>query len=146
MTKKMAGGMRRGVRMLLLGLLLAAAGGCGGNKTGNISGTVMFQGKPLPGGFINFYSVGADGAILDQKSGPIDDKGNYSVAKVRTGDAKITVQGPAGELQANMTEKGGMPKRGKPPVILPPNYGDVKQTDLKYTVTPGEQKYEVVLK
>ncbi len=129
-----------------MGLLLAAASGCGGGKTGNISGTVTFQGKPMPGGYVNFYSVGPDGKVLTQKSAPIDAQGNYSLAKVPVGDAKITVQAPAGDIRDVKTEKGGMPVRQKQTLVLPQRYEMVEQTDLKYTVTPGNQTHEIVLK
>lgn len=127
-------------------LLLAVAVGCGGNKTGDVSGIVTFQGKPMPGGFINFYTVTADGRITNQKSSLIGDDGTYSVTKVPIGDVKITVQAPPGALQENMTEKGGMPKRLPPPVNLPLQYQSVEQTDLKYTVTPGKQTHDIELK
>jgi hypothetical protein len=132
--------------LLPAALLLAAAAGCSANKTGDVSGIVTFQGKPMPGGYINFYNVAADGRILTQKSGAIDDDGAYSIAKVPVGDVKITVQQPPGALEANITKKGGMPRRAPSPTTLPPKYQSVEQTDLKYTVTPGNQKHDVVLK
>lgn len=138
---------QRSMTALLLPVLLLAAIGCGGNKSGTVSGTVTFQGKPMPGGYINFYSVTSDGRLLTQKSGSIGGDGAYSVDKVPVGDVKITVQPPPGELKTDMTDKkGSLPKRGPPPVTLPDKYQDVERTDLKYTVAPGNQKHDVVMK
>lgn len=134
------------IAMLLAGSLSATVASCGGNKIGNVTGTVTFQGKPLPGGYVEFYCLSADGRILTQKTGAISDEGVYSVVNVPVGDVKITVQEPPGALEANMTQKGGMPKRARSAVTLPPKYQSVEQTDLKYTVTPGKQKYDVVMK
>lgn len=139
--------LQRTMTAMLLAVLLSATAGCGGNKSGNVSGIVTYQGKPMPGGYINFYSVAADGRILTQKSGGIGEDGAYSIAKVPVGDVKITIQPPPGTLKTDVTDKkGGMPKRGPSPVKLPPQYQTVEQTDLKYTVTAGDQKHDVVMK
>ncbi len=127
-------------------MALLAAGGCDGKKTGNLSGKVTFQDKPLPGGYLNIYSIGADGKISAQKSAAIGENGDYSVRGVPIGEAKITVQAPPGELEPNMSEKGGMPKRGKPPIEVPPGYTTLETTQLKHNVTLGDQKYDVSMK
>lgn len=139
--------VKRLTTAIFLAVLLLGAAGCGGIKSGKVSGTVTFQGKPMPGGYINFYSVASDGRLLTQRSGPIGDDGAYSVDKVPVGDVKITVQPPPGTLNTEMTDKkGSLPKRGPPPVTLPEQYQDIERTDLKYKVTPGDQKYDVVMK
>lgn len=132
--------------MFSAALLLTILAGCGGSQSGNVSGIVTFQGQPMPGGSIYFYSLAADGKVSDQKTAQIGGDGAYSIAKVPVGDVKITVQAPPGALEADLTKKGGMPKRAASPVTLPTKYQNVEQTDLKYTVTPGNQKHDVVLK
>jgi hypothetical protein len=130
--------------LILAGLLALAVSGCG-KKMGTISGVVTYQGKPLPGGYVNFNILGPDGKVLDSKSTGIEDDGSYKIAGVSTGPAKITVQGPPGPIiQAKVA--GGMPFRGKPPVLLPERYGSVEQTDLDYTVTAGPQTHNIELK
>jgi hypothetical protein len=131
---------------LLLAGLLAAFGGCSGHPTGSISGKVTFQDRPMPGGFVNFYGVGADGGLLSHKSATIDRNGDYAVAGVPVGKVKITVQAPLGALEETLPDKGGMPRRGKPPVVLPSRCQKVEETDLEYYVTPGPQTHDVVLK
>jgi hypothetical protein len=131
--------------LILAGLLAFTVGGCGGKKVGTISGVVTYQDKPLPGGYVNFNVLGPDGKVLDSKSTDIEDNGSYKIAGVLTGPAKITVQGPAGEITQAKTA-GGMPFRGKPAVVLPPRYGSVEQTDLNYTVTAGPQTHNIELK
>jgi hypothetical protein len=135
----------KGVGILPLVMVLAATG-CEGMKTGNLSGKVTFQDKPLPGGYLNIYSIGADGKVSAQKSAAISENGDYTAPRVPIGEVKITVQAPLGALEPNMSEKGGMPKRGKAPIELPPGYTNLDTTQLKYTVTPGDQKYDVTMK
>jgi hypothetical protein len=132
--------------LLLAALLWVASGGCSGKPTGSVSGKVTFQDRPMPGGFVNFFSIGPDGALLAHKSATIDRNGDYAVSGVPVGKVKITVQAPLGALEETLPEKGGMPRRGKPPVVLPPHYEKVEQTDLEYTVTAGQQTHDVVLK
>jgi hypothetical protein len=130
--------------LLLAGLLALAVCGCG-KKTGTISGVVTYQGKPLPGGYVNFNVLGPDGKVQVSKSVGIEDNGSYTIAGVPTGEAKITVQGPAGEITQAKTA-GGMPFRDKPAVVIPDRYGLVDQTDLKYTVIVGPQTHDIPLK
>lgn len=139
-------GKRMTAVMFLAALLSATAAGCGGIKTGNVSGVVTFRDKPMPGGYINFFSIGADGSVIGQKSVEIGSDGTYSLAKVPLGDVKITVQAPAGALEENKTEKGGMPRRAPSPVTLPAEYQTLELTDLKYTIAPGDQKHNVEMK
>jgi hypothetical protein len=146
MTRAIPAAKRTMTALLPAVLLAAVATGCSENKTGNVSGIVTFQGKPMPGGYIFFTNVASEGSVIAQKSGGIGEDGAYSVAKVPIGDVKITLQEPAGALEANLPAKGGMPRRAPPPVTLPPQYKSVEQTDLKYTVTPGDQKHDIELK
>jgi hypothetical protein len=65
-------------------LFLLAAAGCA--KTGKVSGTVTFQGKPLPGGQITFYSTEG----RPSGSGQIED-GHYEVSDAPVGPCKVVV-------------------------------------------------------
>jgi hypothetical protein len=70
--------------------LVALLAGCDGEKTYNISGTVTYQGKPVPTGQIVFEpdaSAGNKGAAAFAK---IKD-GHYDTS---TGDSRGTVGGP----------------------------------------------------
>jgi len=84
--------------ILALGLL--AAVGCG-SKGSTVSGTVTFNGKPVPEGYINFYpadgkSAPAGGAIKD---------GRYSVSNVAVGKNRVEVtSNPSGTAPSSMDE------------------------------------------
>src|SRR5947209_7629005 len=79
-----------GLGFLSLGLLILAAG-CGGPKKSvdmtEVSGKVLFQDQPLPGGRITFISKEASGFV---GSGNIDENGNYKI-QAPVGEVKVTV-------------------------------------------------------
>lgn len=70
-----------------MGLVLICFAGCGA-KTGDVSGTVRFEGKSLPQGRITFYCEGGDKPVL---TSPIAD-GRYSIQQAPLGNSKITVE------------------------------------------------------
>ncbi|HEV3146479.1 MAG TPA: carboxypeptidase-like regulatory domain-containing protein [Gemmataceae bacterium] len=133
------GSARREARGGLL-LLAMLAAGCH-ERTGNVSGTVKFDGKPLTAGTVTFY---------DQKNGafssPINADGSYSVTGVRTGRAKITVALP---MQFNF-ESSFMPgvKMTPPKVDVPPvpeKYFSAATSGLTYDVRGADQVYDIEL-
>jgi len=132
--------------ILLLGALAVA--GCGGPPTGDISGKVIYQGKALPGGYVNFTTEGPGGRTV---SGEVGKDGSYSVQKVPVGEAKVTVQGiqvlPMPAMPPSM-KKGVVPppEAKREPVYVPPKYGNADKSGLTYTVKNGPQTYDVELK
>ncbi len=100
--------------------LLALMSGCGQNihsvEHTEVSGKVLFQGKPLSGGRVNFITV--QGAFAS--SGKIDENGQYQL-KAPVGDVRISV----------MNQK------------LPPQYQNPETSGLKYTVRPGPQTHDI---
>jgi hypothetical protein len=70
--------------------LLIVITGCGGRprsvEHAEVSGKVLFQGKPLPGGVVNFVTVNGGFAA----TGAIDENGNYQL-KAPVGEVKIGV-------------------------------------------------------
>jgi hypothetical protein len=113
--------LRLGCGSLIVGLL-ALMTGCGQNPRSvdhaEVSGKVLFHGKPLPGGRLNFITV--QGAFAS--SGKIDNDGHYTLA-APVGDAQISV----------MNEK------------IPSAFSDPQKSGLKYTVKPGPQTYDIEL-
>jgi len=152
-----------------LGLLLALAllAGCG-RREGKVSGRVLYNGKPLPGGSLYFRP--ADGA-LNTVSVTIDEKGNYEAA-LPVGEVKIAVNNT--ELQRQPAEGGGRPqlppiklpnipksKGSEPPEAPPPDapqkpagayvpipekFYNADTSGLTYTVKPGPQTHDIELK
>ncbi len=134
---------RLGFYSLAFALLVLAAGGCG-KSTGTISGKVLYQGKPLPGGYVNFTS---EGAIPATKTSSIQEDGSYSVSGMPVGPAKISVQGLAARRLAALPgqgEKDSQPQQKE--VFVPPQYGNTDTSGLKYEVKSGKQPYDIELK
>ncbi len=152
-----AGTARLGcLRCAPLWLLVAAVvGGCSGEAvkpppSAEVSGKVLFNGKPVSGGEVTFVAVKGGFA----SGGRIDESGNYKVT-APVGEVKITVDN-------RMLQKGrGAPRAGGPMlkkpdgptpqemkgqyVALPPKYATADRTDLTYTVVSGSQSHDITL-
>jgi hypothetical protein len=142
---------RVGSALGFLGLLtLLALAGCS-SKTGTISGKVLLNGQPLPGGDVSFVSVDQTGKVLSSQAAPIQSDGSYSIAKVPIGPVKITVEGKAGIPKLDPA-KMNIPKTALPPirqesaVPVPRRYGKLETTDLALTVQGGSQEHNIELK
>jgi hypothetical protein len=150
--------MKTLLKISLFAFLLACVG-CGA-KTGDVSGKVTYQGKPVVYGSV--VIVGPDGI---PKSGAIQPDGSYSVAGVGVGEAKVAVSSPqpdgAGKAAGDGKAKGGRdadaddktPPPGAaaaPPVkgwfALPPESGDTNKSGLKVTVGGGTTTFDIPLK
>ena len=125
-------------------LLALTAAGCGA-PTGTISGKVLYQGKPLPGGYVNYMSQ--EGSVT--KSCAIGPDGGYTVSGVPVGAAKITVQGILAPPRSAWMKVPGrdIPEgAGRPAVYVPPQYGNTDQSGLTWDVVGGGQKHDIELK
>jgi hypothetical protein len=144
--------------LLLLGLLVA---GCG--SKGTISGRVLYQGKPVPGGTVIFVTKDK-GAMRC----PISAEGNYTIEKVPAGEVKIVVldreMSKSGKLKmvekavrSGMVKKEQLPPDIKKelessstasgqPIRIPANYADADKSGLACTVTGSTQTYDIELK
>ena len=94
----MRSNQRHLVAALVVFLSLSALG-CGRAKS-SVSGTVTLDGKPLSVGVIVFIPQGAPAV-----SGEIKD-GQYSVAGVPNGEAKVTVDNNAAKVLVEQARKG----------------------------------------
>ena len=138
---------------LSLGVLTLLAG-CDKNPHSaehtEVSGKVLFQGKPLPGGIVSFAAV--NGGFVS--SGTIDEHGNYQI-KAPVGDVEISVMNRM--LQPSRGSKGMRPAPLKKTeakehqllkgrwVKIPSHYEDPHTSGLKYTVKQGPQTHDVEL-
>ena len=113
--------------------LALAASGCG---TGNVSGTVRFNGKPLPKGRVTFVSQKTAGVFL---TAPLAEDGSYRIAGCPAGPVKITVQTVA-------PRSGGARPGAKAAPAIPARYADADRSDLEYNVTRGPQTHDIDLK
>jgi hypothetical protein len=138
---------------LSIGLLTALAG-CGSNQRSvehvEVSGTVFFEGQPLPGGHVSFVAIkGGFGS-----PGIIDENGHYQikapVGEVEIGVSNRMLQDSGGaEGAVSPREKKGKTQKGQRVkgrwINIPPGYADPHTSGLKYTVKPGSQTHDIQL-
>jgi hypothetical protein len=137
-----------------------------GSKLGKVTGTVKYDGKPLPVGTINF---------IPEKGKPVPaeiEDGKYTAIGVPSGKVTVTVDTlPAKKEIGNLEEtlKKGLPKPPQgvpaPPdmenmvkmmkerleklkkmVEVPAVYADAKTSGLSLTVEPGAKEFNIDLK
>ncbi len=141
---------------LLFGLLILSAG-CGGVKRSvghaEVTGRVLYQGKPLPGGVVNFVTV--EGSFAS--TGIIDPNGNYQISspegEVQIGVSNKMLAHEAANIKEESvkTARQEKSKGGKGAVVkgyyvdLPTKYHDPTTSGLKYTVKPGPQTHDIEL-
>jgi hypothetical protein len=138
--------------------LLTATTGCTKTlhetKHEEVSGKVLFKGKPLPGGRVTFAAITGGFA----SSASIDGDGNYKI------------NAPIGEVLISVDNRMFQPKRGakqgreqrllrRPdaPVVeaepikgrryveIPERYANCDTSGLTYTVMPGAQTHDIQL-
>ncbi len=150
---------RKGVSLFVPGLLLLIVG-CGSN--GTITGTVTFNGTPLPSGTIMFVPENGQPSV----NAPISD-GKYTIDKVPSGPAKVVVHSTVNEggrpspMQMAMQRSGGkvpedVPEgarklmegaaQAKKGIKIPDDYSDPEKSTLTYTVKGGKQTHNIDLK
>lgn len=157
-------------RSLALVLLLGALG-C--SKSGKITGTVTYDGKPVPLATLTFHPEKGQAVSTE-----IED-GNFTLEKVPAGPGTFTVdterhqrdrdllqKGPGGDDPLASLPSGGK-KSGTPEIPaemkerlastkekleklkklqpIPKAYWDVKTSGLSYTVTSGTQEHDIQL-
>jgi hypothetical protein len=135
-------------RAALLALLLGASiAGCG-TGTGEVRGTVRYNGKPLPFGTIQF--LGADGI---PHAAPIGPDGTF-LLRVPAGAARVIVSCVdearlnhfAGQLAAG---RGGRVAPPRPPSggfsLIPPRYADWNASGLTARVERGQTVQDFAL-
>jgi hypothetical protein len=165
---------RKAGRPLLAGfplLLSLGATGCGGGS-GDLSGAVSYQGKPLASGSI--LLIDADGK---PRTARIQEDGSYHFAGVPVGEAKLAVYNspdPAKvdefrkreELRMKALREKSRVKRGilqedtpteavapaLPTVdrtkwfAIPAEYGDLERSGLRVTIHGGTNTYPIEMK
>lgn len=144
---------------LLLGLLTGTTG-CGKNlhstQHEEVSGKVLFKGKPLPGGRVTFAAI--EGGFASTR--PIDENGNYKI-NAPIGNVLISVDNrmlqprkPGGKAKASPKRRPKRPDfqvveeepiKGRRYVQIPEHYANCDTSGLTYTVKPGAQSYDIEL-
>ena len=129
------------LRISLFALASVLIAGCSEPASGEVSGTVTFDGQPIEQGSISFTPVDGNGPT----AGGAIIGGKYTAPKVPVGASKVTISG------AKETEKKRMYDDPKAPLVqtsvemLPAKYSDVKATTLEYQVVAGNQTKDFTL-
>lgn len=135
--------------LLLFAVLLA---GCGRSsplgEQAEVSGTVLYKGKPLPGGRITFFTARGFNVIT-----VIDPQGHYQ-CQVPIGEVQISVDNHV-LLQQKTPSRPMLVPKGAPTaeaepirgtyVPLPEKYRAPESSGLKYVVAKGTQTHDVPL-
>ncbi len=149
---------------LSLGLLIGTTG-CGkslhSTQHEEVSGKVLFKGKPLPGGRVTFAAI--EGGFASTR--PIDENGNYKI-NAPIGEVLISVEnrmlkpgGGAGKGKGGSRTPGkehhpkrpdsqvvdAEPTKGQRYVPIPERYANCDTSGLTYTVKPGPQTHDIEL-
>jgi hypothetical protein len=120
----------------LLAALLTVVG-CGGGKTGEVTGTVTVDGKAAPtGSSIRFVPADGDSS----GAGAMIEDGRYTATKVPVGTAKVQIRVP--KFAAEKAGRPGPRGPGGGQIVegdlLPPKYND--RTELTFDVKPGNNE------
>jgi hypothetical protein len=123
-------------------VFLCAAAGCG-PATADITGAVIYKGKPVRMGTVMLLADGGSPLYAELK-----DDGGFALSSVPVGKVRMTVSSPdpARPILAKGETK---PKKGLADprwFAIPPKYADPGKSDLQYEVTRGKNTLEVVLK
>jgi hypothetical protein len=132
MGGSLIGDTLRGARVLaVLAVLLA---GCAKHlPTGEVSGSITYNGQALPSGTVAFY--GEDGRV---DSSLIASDGGYSIGNAPCGQVRITVQTPP-------LAKGRFAGMSIPTIEIPKQYSQPEASGLMFRVVPGEQSFDIKL-
>jgi hypothetical protein len=117
----------------LMLVALAAAGCAQRLPTGDVSGRVTYNGKNLPSGSVAIY-----GGNNQVESSLVAPDGKYHIPYAPCGEVRITVQTPP-------VATGRGARMSIPSIAIPKRYSDSLNSPLKYTVSPGEQTYDIEL-
>ena len=141
-------------RWIGLLLLLPVLVGCGPPK-GKVSGRVLYQEAPLPGGFVTLQPANANSRPVVVS---LDTEGHFE-ATLPLGEVQVAVDNrklehekeTSGHVKAKTAPPppAGNSLAVKPPgkyVPIPSKYYSIETSDLHFTVEPGSQNHDLNLK
>lgn len=148
--------MRQIVKLSLALLLLAGLVGCGSrHRSGTVSGTLTYRGKPVSDAALLLYP--SDGSRGDPLTIPVDHDGEFSILDLPPGEYTIAVQGAEGqpkevtlssfppekraEIKAKLDE---MVYPSTPP--FPKKYKNPRTSDFQCTITGQNQTLDLEMK
>ena len=125
--------MRPSKRTLpVIAILLTALAGCSRDSNiGEVSGTVTYQGKPVPFAAVEFDPVGEGKNSL----GWTDEAGNYTV--------QYTLSQSGALIGKHTVTLRTYAQEGQSPVPVPPEFGG--KGGAVFEVKPGSNKFDIQL-
>lgn len=135
--------MKMHVRKLSASFLICLSClGCGKQNDAAVDGAVSYAGNPLTSGAVTFHPTtpGPPLAI-----GELQGDGKFTlrtgeVAGLQPGEYRVTVVATGPMPEATPADPMPLPK-----LLVPARYGDVETSGLKYTITRGTNKIDIVL-
>jgi hypothetical protein len=136
--------VRWGLRVVVVGLALAGALGCGGTNLYPVHGQVAFKDgapiTPLVGGQVVFEPLEPN--AKESARGEIQPDGTFHLGTFKNGDGA-----PPGKYKVLVMPPARSPsdeKRPKPPV-LHARYQRLNETPLEFNVTRGDNEYPITV-
>ena len=147
-SPKEALGRRGLIRAFPLILLLIAAGCTGSGRGGSqVSGKVVYQGKALPSEEIT-WTVIFVGPGDHQRSATVGKDGAYTAEDVPAGPARIAVVGRP-PVPPGLVAPGQSPLKlseaSRRLLSTLKKFEDPELSGLRYTVTKGNQRHDIVI-
>jgi hypothetical protein len=140
-----------GLLVVTASLLLAApVAAAKGAKTGDVSGTVRYKGKPLPGGTITFHPAKGKPIVARIKK-----DGSFAAKGVPVGETHITVETESLRPKSKDCEAGKNVQKDKDKkrakklrgyVRIPAMYADREKSGLQKKVLKGKQTFDLYLR
>jgi hypothetical protein len=113
-------------------MLAALAAGCGRRDMGRVSGTLTFQGKPVPKGIVKFTPTGHPAG-----AGETDDAGRFVLNTLQKGDGAFQGDCVVTVVPVAEFEEGSIEPKPRPDI--PDKYRDYSTTPFKADVVAGKE-------
>lgn len=124
---------------ILFGGTVFLAGCAGSVKTADVSGTVSYNGTPVPEGSISFVAADGTGPTV---GGAIKD-GKYSATKVPLGQNKVSISGLKVVGKKKAYDTPGSPENTITAELLPAKYNTKTELTLDVTVGANQKNWEL---
>jgi hypothetical protein len=119
-----------------VGLLIGCSGG---SESGEVSGTVTYDGKPVEDGAINFFP--SDGK--SSTAGDVIKNGKYSAKKVPVGKMKVTISGSKVVGKKKVYDTKDSPEMPVTQELLPAKYNTASELTLDVKSGSNEKNWEL---
>jgi hypothetical protein len=137
-------------RLFVIGSLLGVAVGCDRDRNRadydpcNASGRVTIDGKPLTSGMVTFNPTIPESAGGHPGIASIDSAGGYKLGNAEHGRAKLLRPGEyiVTVVAMEIDRSKGPPA---PKLAVPERYADFRESPLRITLIPGDNKVDLSL-